>query len=367
MAVTQLPRRNLDVLRAFAVLAVLVAHTARAHGINASIVWSFAHLGVLAFFVHTSLVLMGSMERLSGPHWIWAFYMQRAFRIYPLVWVLIIVCVVGHVPWTTTPEAGYDLAVAHSGPAVLTNIFLVQNLLYQPDVLVVLWSLPLEVQMYAMLPLCFLLARKGPRLTIGLAIISLLPAIFFVWGRAHDLRMIGRFGIIYYVPCFLGGVVAYSILKQAPQARVPAKFWIPMLLGLGTVAALGASVSIPSFPAWEWTFALALGLLIPFVGEMATGTITKAAESIARYSFGVYLFHMPLIYVAFILMHRQPMVLQWLVFATLVVSVPVLTYRLIEDPCVQLGRRLARRGTRRTFAVTDIAPRGVSSPANPAT
>src|SRR6185436_18412423 len=61
---------NLDCLRSFAVLAVLIDHLemmlASVHGrASAEFFVKLGHLGVLAFFVHTSLVLMFSLERLQ--------------------------------------------------------------------------------------------------------------------------------------------------------------------------------------------------------------------------------------------------------------------------------------------------------------
>src|ERR1035441_1228406 len=85
---------NLDILRSFAVSVVLIDHLVRtlaAHtGFHNAAVMAFTsqigHAGVLAFFVHTSLVLMYSLERLNrtaGRVGL-RFYLRRFFRIYPL-------------------------------------------------------------------------------------------------------------------------------------------------------------------------------------------------------------------------------------------------------------------------------------------
>lgn len=75
---------NLDLMRSFAVLAVVFDHTwlaavGSAHGYT--LVTSIGFFGVCLFFVHTTLVLMWSLERQSSP---FKFYVRRVFRIYPL-------------------------------------------------------------------------------------------------------------------------------------------------------------------------------------------------------------------------------------------------------------------------------------------
>src|SRR5947209_14653838 len=80
---------NLDALRAFAVLVVLVSHLVgmlKFRGVVEFQLERLGHVGVLAFFVHTSLVLMFSLERLSEvrERIVQRFYILRALRIYPL-------------------------------------------------------------------------------------------------------------------------------------------------------------------------------------------------------------------------------------------------------------------------------------------
>src|SRR5690242_10083259 len=93
---------NLDVLRSVAVLSVFLTHALQvmagntfgdhlAYGMDT---YSLGRIGVLIFFVHTSLVLMESLERtatkLCGWPLIRYFYIRRAFRIYPLSIFLIL-------------------------------------------------------------------------------------------------------------------------------------------------------------------------------------------------------------------------------------------------------------------------------------
>jgi hypothetical protein len=84
---------NLDFIRAFAVLCVVLRHIASALAIP-STPWfqpqALGIFGVLLFFVHTSLVLMLSLDRQQHrrvtPAWRFycSFLVRRFFRIYPL-------------------------------------------------------------------------------------------------------------------------------------------------------------------------------------------------------------------------------------------------------------------------------------------
>jgi peptidoglycan/LPS O-acetylase OafA/YrhL len=75
---------NLDLVRSMAVISVVVEHTLLSLGILKIGPFPIKYLGVMGvmvFFVLTTLVLMWSLER--KPHTL-DFYIRRVFRIYPL-------------------------------------------------------------------------------------------------------------------------------------------------------------------------------------------------------------------------------------------------------------------------------------------
>jgi peptidoglycan/LPS O-acetylase OafA/YrhL len=92
---------NLDLLRAMAVLLVLAQHLCSRMHIE-HVAWaptrSLGLFGVLLFFVHTSLVLMYSMERsgLKGAGLLKDFYIRRIMRVYPLSIIAILAAVALH-------------------------------------------------------------------------------------------------------------------------------------------------------------------------------------------------------------------------------------------------------------------------------
>ena len=74
---------NLELLRSFAVLCVVVCHVGNFFVVNNS-VQVLGIFGVTLFFVHTSIVLMQSLERQQQDNLCVPFFIRRFFRIYPL-------------------------------------------------------------------------------------------------------------------------------------------------------------------------------------------------------------------------------------------------------------------------------------------
>ena len=137
---------NLDVLRAIAVMCVFSAHLFRfSRGYHTQFQLLMGQLGVLMFFVHTSLVLMFSLERsrLDGLPLVFSFYVRRAFRIYPLsIFCVLLVYFIRYRPDPDLPFVHWTWT--HTD--LFANLTLTQNLFQVRDFLSVLWTLPLEVQ-----------------------------------------------------------------------------------------------------------------------------------------------------------------------------------------------------------------------------
>jgi peptidoglycan/LPS O-acetylase OafA/YrhL len=198
---------NLDFLRACAVLFVFVGHLLQTLHIETVLgvvtIYDVAHTGVLIFFVHTSLVLMLSLERQSragGERLLARFYIRRAFRIYPLAIAIVIVMVLGRVPSFPT--------LAYSPPTwttIVSNVALIQNLTNDPSLYAPLWSLPYEVQMYVVLPFLFVYIRNHWQQE-GIARALWVMAAGTI--AISAMTRISAVSVLYYVPCFLAGVVA---------------------------------------------------------------------------------------------------------------------------------------------------------------
>jgi peptidoglycan/LPS O-acetylase OafA/YrhL len=117
--------------------------------------------GVQLFFVHSSLVLMMSLERQKGLRYASpyaAFLLRRCFRIFPLS-----VLFVAAVCWFRLPlghlESGAFLPARFNAFTIASNLLLIQNVTGSESVLEPLWSLPYEVQICLVLPLLLRGAR----------------------------------------------------------------------------------------------------------------------------------------------------------------------------------------------------------------
>lgn len=340
------PDANLDLLRSLAVLAVMIDHLVPTWRycrleVPALLLQFTAHIGqagVIAFFVHTSLVLMASLHRLGGGGplgrgVVLRFYWRRILRIYPLAVLVITGVIMADLPamtWRDNPPL--------TPQVVLANQWLVQNLVTGRSVLGPLWSLPYEVQMYAVLPALYLLARcaQGPQWLVGLLGTAVLGAV--VLGEFTG----GRLNMAAYLPCFLCGVLGFALRQRGwrPCWRSGGwAVWLVVLFAGYAVLHLGAAK--PSAPV-GWALAVALMLGILGFEDSRRPHLNALTQWIARYSYGLYLLHVPVLWLVFHRWGLQSLPLSLLVYLGLSMTAAVLAYHLIEAPMVALGQRLTQ-------------------------
>ncbi len=336
---------NLDLLRTLAVLFVAVYHLLlffQYTTVGPFDLHALGHFGVLLFFVHTSLVLMFSLERQVNRgqnSFFAAFYLRRCLRILPLS-VFVVLAVdqfgfpVGHL------HNGIFSAVDLNHSGLLANLLLYQNITHTDSVIAVLWSLPYEMQMYLLLPFLFLLARRSEKLyvTVGLWL-----ATVALGTLSQHFPHLPDFFI--YAPCFMAGVVAYQV-AQTHASRWPFYTW-PAVLGLATIFYL----QTPGL-RHGWLCCLLVGAAVPLFREMKSRWFRKSLQQVARYSYGIYLTHFVCIWFAFVALAHLPIAARWLVFGVTFVALPVAVYHLIEAPMIDFcGRLLNRQSAKQHQAI----------------
>ncbi len=319
---------NLDFLRAVAVLLVYFFHLFITTSNKPPD--DLGQFGVLLFFVHTSLVLMFSLERIErkGQPLFSTFYLRRLFRIYPLSIVcvsLIILFQLPRAPWW--PWAQPDVST------ILANLLLYTEFTYKPVVTSVLWSLPYEVAMYAVLPFCYLAGKaygmRGILALWGLAVV----------GGIIQPHISGRLALAQFAPCFIAGVACYFLGYGVRRRPLPFWGWPLILLAAAGMQALGTYYEHEQVS--RWVLCLMIGLTAPFFAELNQPMLNKGTELIARYSFGIYLTHLHAQWGALVVLKDQPAAVRYSVLIALSIGLPVALYHLVEAPMIRLGARLA--------------------------
>ncbi len=314
---------NLDFMRSIAVMLVVGAHTSLYTGFGAYNGWS-GLTGVCMFFVHTTLVLMWSLER--NEH-VGQFYLRRMFRIYPLWLAVLALVLILHLP-QFPPDFVFHWPSARE---LLFNVLLLGNLKYGTLLVGASWTLPIEVQMYLFLPFLFFFARANRRVW-PLIVIDLFVMFF---DRLSYPAVYS--GLPMCVAYFLPGVMAYTLSKKAGIARLPAWSFPVFLLGIVALDCYKGTYRM------SWIFCLVLGLAIPTFKDMTAKPIQLASHYIAKYSYGIYLTHISALAIAIHVLRHHSREVRFAVFIGLFCVLPVAFYHAVEEPMIRLGARLASR------------------------
>ena len=323
---------NLNFVRSVAVISVVVEHTLLAlkiYRVGHYEIQELGVLGVLVFFVLTSLVLMWSLER--KPHTL-DFYIRRFFRIYPLAWAVILTAYVFHAP---TGGSAYAFFL-YSNPNWKQLIY--QSSLFTPghrQLVSVMWTLPYEVDMYLLLPAVFFFVQRNFSLWPLLLIwtVALLNGIQ-VPPEGHTFLVA--------VGYFLPGVMAYIGFGQGWRPRFPG-WMLPLFL------LVMWAVFLYDFNFHKaWFFCLIVGLSLPLFRQMRAKWVMEPSRLIARYSYGAYLTHPFAIVIGLYLLRGYSLPVRLACEFIPLVVLPVLAYHALEHPMIRLGSRLAAKAETRS-------------------
>jgi peptidoglycan/LPS O-acetylase OafA/YrhL len=351
----------LDGLRGLAAMAVVVAHTFNAvampDAVRAGILATPLALGlngqaaVQLFFVLSGFVLAGSLER-SGERAPWLrFYTRRFFRIHPPYVVAALVAFATSPLWTAPPEAALANAARHWIGVRVGAAELLPYLAFPGNaggLLPVGWTLGVEMVFSALLPLLLLAARPArglPLLAAGCVLLLATPR-----------------GVHWYTLDFALGIAVYRERAAIASAveRIPAGARWAILLAAawlfaappvaGAAGAVGGLVAERFHPQGLFWMALASGLFVVgaiaeprFAGALAT----RPCRFLGRISYSLYLLHHTVIkLVAGPVLSldgavRVPLLFAVVIGLTIAVSIPC--QRFVEQPSMDLGRRLGRR------------------------
>lgn len=308
--------------------------------------------GVKLFFIHTSLVLMMSLDRLArtAESITVRFYIRRAFRIYPLSVATVLIVTAAHIPTYFQPHY-----VWFGAKAFWANLLLIQNLFRVENIPAPLWSLPFEVQMYVLLPFLYYVVRKIRRNSLAATGIICLGVISWFLERKLA-RAAGYPALLEYAPWFSMGIAGYT-MSRGVRSSLPSPAYVTgLLLFIASPFLLGRVTSDYRAPYAIWAAGVIFSVTLPYFRDMTNPVCRLTAHIIAKYSYGIYLSHVPILWLAFQKLAGLPLYARVMIFVSLIVAVPAMLYHSIEEPFIRMGSRISERIAQRTRAVEALAP-----------
>ena len=334
-------RKDLDGLRAIAVLAVVASHFQLGDWASGGFV------GVDVFFVISGYLIAGIIlaELSDGSFSLAEFYRRRISRIFPVLFIVFTACIVAS--WIFD----YRVEAQTTALGLLTSIFFVSNILFYmtsdyfsaiagSNPLLHTWSLSLEEQFYLFFPL-FMLGTKGWRPGYRSFAILLLAAASFAWAcRTVEADKAAAF---YLLPSrawelLLGALLASRILPA------PRHLWQAEALGaVGLALVVGSILLIDTSMPFPGALAAA-----PCLGAAAiihgSGFRTWGARLLSlppiRYvgliSYSLYLWHWPVL--TYYRRVGDPHGFEKIALPLVCIALAALSYHLVERPFRARGR-----------------------------
>ncbi len=351
-------RRWLDGLRGWAIIFVLAFHLGVLPGGSLGVDIFF----VLSGFLITTLLVEEWQRRgsISLRH----FYLRRALRLFPALFTLLLLY--GLIAWWTLPPADaancyWEIVVAGCYISNWETVHAV-NLTGLGHT----WSLSVEEQFYLLWPaaLCVMLALRLPRRrTVQIVCTGIVACVLLRIGMyqmhrgspAEKTAAIGRMCVgldtradSLLVGCLVGLIVTARPLPQSRRViRATAAAALVAAAGLAYLAMFSANAE-HYFHGLFTVVALMAGAIIVHMlvapSRLAALLLEGApVVAVGRISYGLYLYHMVIIH------WMWPVQLGWrhpgtmAAIAGLSLAAALVSYYVIERPCLQLKDRFGHR------------------------
>lgn len=329
-------RRDIDGLRAFAVMGVILHHA------GVALVGS-GYAGVDVFFVISGFLIGGIVAgEMAEGRFSWRrFYARRARRILPALFLVILVTLA--LGWVImTPEQ-----LRYFGGGAISTLFFLSNVWFYnridyfnpgaaEDPLIHTWSLAVEEQFYIVLPvLMFLIWRFGFRVRVGVLVVLALSSFAAAVATGPDDPM----AVFYLIHAraweLLAGVLAALGFARA-QALGRAR---GLLADLGLVMVLAGLFVVPHSALWPgpWTLLPVGGaVLLVLYGHQPSVAAwvlrLPPVVGVGLVSYSAYLWHQPIL--GFLAIHNARPA-DWVgiglvILATLALA--TLSWRFVEQP-----------------------------------
>lgn len=290
---------NLDLIRLLASAQVAIVHTGQTLDVlNAdTLMWLGIFPGVPIFFFVSGFLISQSLERTATFD---TYLRNRILRIFPALWACFFLSVGMVAAFQPLPWASMDFLAWVAGQVTFVQFF-------NPDFLRhfglgvlngSLWTIPVELQFYIVLPVLYLLVRRLGEWAFWVALVAALigHALFLgvLYGNETLVAKLAQVSFVPWLGLFLAGAGANRLWPKIDVLfRGQAIVWLAIYLALAVpaVATFGNHITGNRLPG---PLCIALFCLVLSCGY----TRPNLARSVLKgtdISYGLYLFHGPII------------------------------------------------------------------------
>jgi peptidoglycan/LPS O-acetylase OafA/YrhL len=308
--------------------------------------FNFGPFGVGLFFLISGLVIPISLEKHTRGN----FLVARALRIYPTYVAALLIEVA--VLYANAHYWGRPFG--YTSWTILSNCLLIQDLVGQPSIDLVNWTLCVELRFYLVMALVAgAVLRGNVAVLLGIALAALGVNVAMATGvlgpHLHDpapLALGISMASLFLVFMLIGVLFNYHLRGRLGTAALA--LWIAVL---GTIFVLcwRESVLVSQFPFVTWNYGYALALFAGLYAVRRWVPDNRVLDALAAISFPFYLVHSMVGYSILKLL-----MLSWgwgypAALAVAVVGVVLLAaglHAVVEMPTMQMGRTLTIKARR---------------------
>ena len=318
-------RNNFDLIRLFAASQVAISHIASHLGVEGSLLGVLSLFpGVPIFFFVSGYLIYGSYEQSNkNPNPNLNFFVKRFLRLFPALWLCFVLSIVSI--WASGYLSEVDFSISEFAIWAITQNTVFQ--FYNPDFMrgygvgVIngsLWTISVELQFYILTPLLFILLNKVRSHYVVLVLLFLVVANVSNTHFNEELNVYQKLIRVSFAPwlyMFMLGSLAY---KYSSLVGVVQRINFLILIVL-------FAVSYFAIKDYGWGNGINPISYLLLAALVLKAAYTKPSLSDALLkkndiSYGIYIFHMPIVNY---LMYQNIMGIKGLVLAviaTLVVS-----------------------------------------------
>jgi peptidoglycan/LPS O-acetylase OafA/YrhL len=333
---------QLDGVRTVAMTLVLVYHVARTQDLD---VLPGGFVGVDLFFVLSGFLITSLLlreHRSTGRIDLRRFYVRRLWRLYP---ALILVSAVAAVVFAVFPATfGFEAASPLESVVALAygmSWWSGLELPGGPYLLGLTWSLSVEEHFYLLWPVVLIaLLRRGARVR-SVVVVALLANAYtaVLWHLGADPDRLYYMADTRFAQLLTGCALAAAVMARPDLGRFRALVSAPAATA-SALAIAAVALTATRYDAWYWSGgmqvigvggAVVIGhLVVHRDSRMASLLRWGPLPTLGVWSYGIYLWHLPLIRLA------QPVLGETLLVAAAagLASIPVAaaSYRYVEQP-----------------------------------